>query len=202
MYISPLFPIALGHSKMDRTFTSTELECIERLGQSLISSIGNSTTQNNSVLDDPEMINIKTWIKKELDYYIDKVNPFDRSKLDLYFTQSWINFSKPGEFHHSHTHRNSYISGVFYIDANINQDCIIFKNLYNAELGYEPLHLTEFNMEDARLSINTGELILFPSRLTHSVPPNERNQTRISLSFNTFFRGEIGDIKKATNLLL
>ena len=43
-------------------------------------------------------------------------------------------------------------------------------------------------------------LLLFPSNLKHEVPPNESSDQRISLAFNTFAYGNIGE--NADNLIL
>ena len=40
------------------------------------------------------------------------------SSIHLKITQSWINFTKKGEYHHPHAHPNSLISGVFYVEAD------------------------------------------------------------------------------------
>ena len=50
------------------------------------------------------------------------------------------------------------------------------------------------------LPMKCGELILFPSNLTHSVPTNESDEERISLSFNTWSAGSLGDIDNLTYL--
>ena len=52
------------------------------------------------------------------------------------------------------------------------------------------------------LPMKKGELILFPSNLTHSVPTNVGEEERISLSFNTWTKGNLGDIKSLTYLPL
>jgi hypothetical protein len=52
---------------------------------------------------------------------------------------------------------------------------------------------TPFNMNDIKISVNTGDLVIFPYQLTHSVPIIER-EGRLSLAFNSFFNGDIGFI--------
>ena len=52
------------------------------------------------------------------------------------------------------------------------------------------------------LPMKRGELILFPSNLTHSVPVNNTEEERISLSFNSWPKGNMGDIKSLTYLPL
>ena len=50
------------------------------------------------------------------------------------------------------------------------------------------------------LPIKSGELILFPSTLKHSVPINTSNKNRISLSFNTFVSDKLGSEIELTEL--
>ena len=50
------------------------------------------------------------------------------------------------------------------------------------------------------LPMKAGELILFPSNLPHSVPINASDKERISLSFNTWTKGNIGSIEHLTYL--
>jgi ectoine hydroxylase-related dioxygenase (phytanoyl-CoA dioxygenase family) len=52
------------------------------------------------------------------------------------------------------------------------------------------------------LPLNSGELILFPSNLTHSVPENKADLPRISLAFNTFAKNSLGSIDSLTYLPL
>ena len=60
----------------------------------------------------------------------------------------------------------------------------------------------EFNSKEIKVNIQTGNLLLFPSKLDHSVPKKTTSGTRISLSFNSFVKGNIGDNEKLTGLIL
>ena len=61
-------------------------------------------------------------------------------------------------------------------------------NVYNSNLWWFP--------------VETGQLILFPSSLTHSVETKKGNNTRISLAFNTFVKGTIGNNTELTEIVL
>ena len=52
------------------------------------------------------------------------------------------------------------------------------------------------------IPLKKGDLILFPSNLSHSVPANQSDEERISLSFNTWCTGSLGDIRSLTYLPL
>jgi hypothetical protein len=43
---------------------------------------------------------------------------------------------------------------------------------------------------------------MFPSSTTHQVETKKGNNTRISLAFNTFYKGTIGSNKDLTELIL
>ena len=59
-----------------------------------------------------------------------------------------------------------------------------------------------FNSAKYMLPLKMGELILFPSNLQHSVPINNSDEERISLSFNTWAKGNLGNEKHLTYLPL
>ena len=44
------------------------------------------------------------------------------------------------------------------------------------------------NAGKADLTVAEGDLVVFPSWLFHSVPPNKSEQNRISIAFNFMFR--------------
>ena len=62
-------------------------------------------------------------------------------------------------------------------------------------------NFNNYNGESIYVPISSGELILFPSSTTHSVPTNQSNVVRYSLSFNTFTEtGEVGSKSQLTYL--
>jgi len=63
----------------------------------------------------------------------------------------------------------------------------------------------KFNLYNAPEWIfNTGDsmVILFPSYLVHSVKFKTEDNERISLAFNVFVKGKIGDYHSITELVL
>ena len=63
--------------------------------------------------------------------------------------------------------------------------------------------MTVWNSVGVTVPITEGDLILFPSWIPHGVSFNEtENKERISLAFNTFPIGEMGDYVSATHLKL
>mgnify|MGYP003347211583 CR=1 FL=1 len=127
--ICKLFPSTVFISKYDNEFSEDVINFVINQNKYLIT--GNSGSRNMNVLDDPVMQDVKSFIQVNLEFYFNRL--FDpSSKLEPYITQSWFAYTEPGEFHHRHTHKNSIISGVLYINADRNKDRISFHKTDNA----------------------------------------------------------------------
>ena len=128
------------------------------------------------------------------------MSPQDNVKLEI--TQSWINYTKTGQYHHKHAHPNSVISGVFYIQASKEIDKLFFYNESYQQIKIVPKEFHVYNSESWWLPVETGQLLLFPSSLTHMVATTSGEDDRISMSFNTFYKGKLGDEVALTGLTL
>ena len=200
MTIVNLFPTPIGKFNIGRDFTNDELSFIKH--QKKCISTGNFMSTESNLLDKIEMSDIRDIIQGELDAYHNYIfSP--KTKTEIYITQSWANYTDVGQFHHAHTHNNSYISGVLYIQT-LKDDSICFTrpSLQMSILQIEPAVSNHWNAQAWRLGANSGELLLFPSTLVHEVKLRENPGTRISISFNTFLRGDIGNSEVRTGLIL
>jgi hypothetical protein len=92
------------------------------------------------------------------------------------------------------------VSGVFYPQANRETDKIYFYKDGFQQIKLPPENWNIWNSESWWFDVGTGDLLLFPSGLTHMVEPVQGDQTRISLSFNTFPLGLVGDEVDLTSL--
>ena len=143
------------------------------------------------VLNFPDFQDLRNFVDKSLDEFYQKIwSPRDDLEHELYITESWVNFTNASEWHHPHNHANSFISGVFYLEAG---DAIEFDSPKPSSI-LEPQteDWNEFNSSQWWLPARTANLYLFPSWLRHGVPlVKEREEDRISIAFNTFLRGNI-----------
>ena len=194
--IVPLFPTAVGRNEIGREFTVKELKAINSLER--INNTGNQMTKNHNVLDIKELSSVRKYVNDALNNFFQTVySPQREVRLDI--TQSWINFSKKGDYHHTHTHQNSFLSGVFYIKADREKDKIYFYKEEYAQLRVYPKEYNEYNSYSWWIDVGGGDLLLFPSNLTHGVNTVETDE-RISLSFNTFPVGLLGDHYNSNSL--
>lgn len=185
-----IFQTPIYQSKLDREFTGLEKHFFEKCLKDSSPNAGNLTSVDSYVLDNPVLNNLKKEIFLLIENYY-KVVIQTQDKVTPYITQSWINGTKKGQYHHRHSHTNSIISGVVYIKAEENVDQIKFHDeRYPNPFGNQTY--TVFNSDSWSFPVKTRDIFLFPSHLEHSVPIKETSSSRVSLSFNTFVKGVLG----------
>jgi len=194
-----LFPTPVSFFELGRELSVKESEFLLNLEQK--SNENNATSKERCLLDDPKLASLREFIEASVSMYFKEIYS-PKNKVNLRITQSWVNYTKPGQKHHRHNHANSFISGVFYIKANKETDRIhFFKG------GYQQIKLpvdqwNSYNSESWWLPVGTGELILFPSSLTHMVEEVKGEDIRVSMSFNTFPVGHVGSDANLSGLYL
>lgn len=199
MIMHNLFPTPIGFFNLDRELTKKELKFIN--DQATRPNQGNVTSVDNNLFDASPMQDLAGFVKTSMNEYFQSVYA-PKYEVELRFTQSWANYTKPGEYHHKHEHPNSFVSGVFYVNADKEKDKIYFyKN------GYQQLKLpTEnynlYNSDSWWFEVGTCDLVLFPSSLTHMVQTTQSEDTRVSIAFNTFLKGYVGEDIELTGLHL
>ena len=159
----------------------------------------NRQSEDTFVLDNPELANIRAFIEAKLHKFVIEIMA---STDKLVITQSWLNKSKKGESHHEHVHPNSMVSGVWYPQIHEQLPPIQFRSRNQRDISLSTEKYNTFNSATFMLPMKRGELILFSSNLTHSVPVNNSEEERISLSFNSWPKGNMGDERSLTYLPL
>jgi uncharacterized protein (TIGR02466 family) len=193
MNLHNLFPTPVAFFKT--SITDDEKSFIAALDQTPNS--GNTTSKNNYLFRAPEMQRLAAEADGCLSEYMKTVYA-PKFDVNPYVTQSWANYTNPGQHHHKHAHPNSFVSGCIYISAKADR-------IYFFKEGYQQIkvptdNFNVYNSESWWLEVNEGDIILFPSSLVHMVETLGDKETRISLSFNTFLRGKIGDPGSLTEL--
>tara|TARA_R100000935_G_scaffold16132_1_gene32071 strand:- start:80 stop:676 length:597 start_codon:yes stop_codon:yes gene_type:complete len=186
--IENLFPTAVGQRQKESCFSAKEKMFLR--GLKYIPNTSNQVSENNYLLDAPELSNLRQWIQEAVEEYFVKVY-CPESEVSLRITQSWCNTTSKGQIHHEHTHPNSFVSGVFYIQTNVDDRIQFLKSTYRM-LEVQTKDYNAWNSQTWWLPVEEDALLLFPSSLQHSVPPVKGEKDRISLSFNTFPVGDLG----------
>jgi uncharacterized protein (TIGR02466 family) len=199
--INGIFPTPIYISKIDRKLTPLELKFVDKNKKDFHKNEGNIASRNNYILNEKQFINIKKELVLKVQDYFDKViSP--ANNITPYITQSWLNYTEKNQYHHKHEHPNSLVSGVFYINCHEEHDKIKFFNDTYKTIKLEIKDWNIWNSESWWFSVKTGDVILFPSSLTHMVETKQGDNTRISLAFNVFIKGTFGDNKQLTELIL
>ena len=122
--------------------------------------------------------------------------------VQLRITQSWVNVTQKGDYHHLHWHKNSLISGCLYVDSDGPGHEITFHRLDPSLIAIHASDFNVFNSQTCSYESKIGRLVLFPSSLSHSVPLSKNEHRRVSLAFNTFPVGILGEKDSSTELVL
>ena len=200
--IENLFPTPIYMSNIDRTFTKQELQFVDNQKNKCSKNSGNINTKDNYILNRKEFKNIKKFLDQCCKDYLEKIiSP--KNNIELYITQSWLNYTEENQYHHQHSHPNSVVSGVFYFDCDKENDKIKFTN----PRGYQQIvpEIEKYNLWNSNtwwFALETGQLVMFPSSTIHQVETKKGNNTRISLAFNTFYKGTLGLNSNLTELIL
>jgi len=200
--IENLFPTPIYMSNIDRKFTKQELIFVTEQKKHCKNNQGNINTKDNYVLNRKEFKNIKKFLDQCCKDYLEKIiSP--KNNIELYITQSWLNYTEQNQYHHIHSHPNSVVSGILYFDCDKKNDKVKFSN----PIGYQQIkpQIKDFNIWNSEtwwFALETGQLVMFPSSTIHEVETKQGTNTRISLAFNTFYKGTIGSNKYLTELIL
>jgi uncharacterized protein (TIGR02466 family) len=152
---------------------------------------------------DHNLLNIDTpgtnWLRSEVNHSV--IDYFRTIGIDYpvnWQIHAWSNINRKGDYHDTHNHPHSYLSGTYYLKVPG-----ILKNLPNRS-DVRPNHITFY---DPRPGVNmnsinkdpyidpeytiypkVGDLLMWPAFLNHFVHPNLNDKTRISLSFNIILK--------------
>ena len=191
--VMPIFPTGI-YSENIGEITDAEYNFVDSIiYQDKNMPGGNLRSDSIFILNTNQMKRIKDFIQGCLNVYVDRVYG---SNQRLHITISWLNKNKPGTGHHMHNHSNSIVSGVFYFRTNT--PLTLHRKDKHKIIDLDVKEFNQYNSSTLRLQTSPGDLILFPSHMLHSVEPNADSDERISLAFNTFYKGEVGSSDSLT----
>jgi len=200
--IHRLFGIPIYATKLNREFTSEEMEEVMKHQNKSVKNVSNYSSTNNYILNEKIFINLKNDLDIIIKDYFDKIIKPQEETITPYITQSWLNYTREKEFHHTHSHPNSIVSGVLYIKCDAQNDMIEFYDTIPNQFQIPPKEFTQYNSKTWWFNVDEKDLLLFPSSTTHSVKIKKENNLRISLAFNVFVKGKMGNNSDLTELVL
>ena len=200
VFPTPVYVANLGHdltSKMLDYLNGQEFE-EHNPGYGCIS-------KNSFIMDDPIMKPLGDWVMNCMKDYATNVMRYKYT--DLVFTQSWLTKKLQGTSHKAHTHPNTLISSVFYYEMKPNDPPLCFSKHIRATNRpiLEPSFLEDyqdhtFSQEMYFVHPKQNDLVIFPSWITHGVPPNPNKEYRKSLGINALPKRVLGDLESIAGL--
>ena len=164
-------------------------------------------SKNTYIMDEPECVDLKKFV-------LDLAKDFAQNTLmydydEWTFSQTWVTWKEPGQQHVPHTHPNSVISGVFFYGYGEEGTPAIQFHKNEFQGNSQTIMVKEkpdkrpspFAWKTFIVPFKPGMLLLFPSYFRHSVPLNQTQHTRKSVSMNIVPKGGIGDPGSLTELL-
>ena len=199
--IYSLFPTAILKKEIDIEWNTEQFEVFQ--SSERIININNMTSINSNILQLECMKDLKNYCELALQEYCINILGFEEGNIKPYITQSWLNWTEQYKSHHKHQHGNSFLSGIFYIETD-DDDKIYFysRNVKQQTIIPNIKNFNIFNSDSWWLKADKNSLIIFPSNLDHEVGSKLTSNTRISLSFNSFLTGKLGDERSLTYLEL
>lgn len=154
-------------------------------------------SDNKHVLHQKQLSSIKNQIDKHIHTYKNDILQV-ANDIEIYITNSWLMKHNKGHYAHEHSHANSIISGVYYIEVPKMSGSLIFhkasnniSNVMSPVVALKYKKYNEYNSEDYAVKTKDNLLVLFPSNLRHSVPVSLSENPRYCIAFNTFLKGDL-----------
>jgi len=187
-----LFPTPLLETKLE--VTEDLLNYVSNIDYKRTASNDGFMSMDSNVLESPELLHFKKEIDKKINIYFHGVCNYDyKARPEL--SSSWVVVHRPGDFALEHYHCNAVISGIWYLKTPENCGDICFVNPGNQPFGsmlvFDVKEHNNINAHDFSIKPKKDAMYLFPAQLKHYVRRNESEDTRISLAFNYFIRGEV-----------
>jgi len=159
-------------------------------------------TKHNIVSIDQQILDSEKYrdLRKEGDAHVHRY-VFDILKVspgpELKLVNSWLLINMPGAQTTGHVHRNAFVSGVVYIQANQNSGDISFSVPSVLPTWTTPTlkpNISEhniYNSNEFTLKPRDGMILIFPGHTQHGVSQNLSDQHRYCIAFNYYLTGKV-----------
>ena len=199
--VHTLFAEPYFRANIAGSISPQQIEFIQNL--KMTSNPENMISENLYIFEEPELKSVKDAIQEILDIYARDVLCIPQQ---LYVTQSWSLICKSNMGMHSHSHSNSIMSGsLYYCELPTPPAGMVFTRFdsyQQIDLPPDAQKRNIYNSPINRVIPKQNDVLLFSSRLTHLVEPNQSHQPRYSIAFNTFVKGTLGNMRAVTELKL
>jgi uncharacterized protein (TIGR02466 family) len=201
--VVPLFSVPFYVSSVE-TINDTSKNKIKNLSYERLKINNGYISNEKYILDQPEFIELKKQITNHIELFVRNVMHVDNC-LEFYITNSWVMKHSKGDWSQKHSHSNSLLSGVLYVD--VDKDSGVFRvhknfqSVFPSTLEPKFNEFNPFNTEWCDFIPKNNDIFIFSSNLDHEVTVSNSTNERYCLAFNIFMKGSLGldkDIKIST----
>jgi uncharacterized protein (TIGR02466 family) len=172
-------------SKLEKVFEESKINNNEFMRNGTLCSYNSNT---NLHLDFPEETSdVVSFVEQCSKAYWKSCGYYD--KLEPFVFQMWANSTPTGGYVDSHLHGNMPFSAVLYVDASPEQGNLFIENPMEMVLMNQPIGPDVKYPLGEEISVSSGDLLIFPGYIRHSVKPNNTNKDRLILGFNLACKG-------------
>ena len=188
--ILPLFPSTLGAVTI-----SEDISNLEKIKDFRYTDITSDESINSFKTEDNQLLSN---FPKEKEILLTYFNNFKNDILALNdnefaISSSWATRVEQNGFCQLHDHKNSFYSGVLYLDSVSTGGEILFQNpITTGSFLLNPVEWNTFNFETYQLIPQRNLLLLFPSYLKHRINKYLGTEVRYSIAFNIVPIGKFG----------
>ena len=165
-------------------------------------ALGTRISKDSFILNDNKYKNIKQNIIEVVEDYKKNVLSI---KNELIMTQSWVSLNNKDNQHHTHTHGNTFISLVYYLNC-VSGDLVFDFEKSSIQKGfYFDYDVEEFNIYNSSswtFNVKTDDIVIFPGLLKHRTTPNQDTKYRKILGANFFLKGKLGKYDEYSEITL
>ena len=144
------------------------------------------------LLENDELVDLKNILLEQVSVYV-KHHLHVQNNFKI--VSSWVTKHDKGDFAQIHSHKNSLLSAVYYLQTTENCGDLIFNrnNFLSESFMLDLIEPSNVNTTKYKVPVEDGKLLIFPSTLRHGTPVMMLdNFQRIAISFNMWPHGIIG----------
>ncbi len=191
MEIKYLFPTFLAEEHILVDNEKIERYCYQRKDSEPSAGMTNYKGWHSEHFDPwiPELNDLTTIVQQKLDEVCEHIDFGTRASVNNCF----ININGQGAYHAIHDHPGSFLSAVYYVNANkFRGDLILHNSDRMLSWHQNSSKITKYNaLNSSTWAVpgDTGKLLIFPAWLKHEVRPNLTVDDRISIVYNCHMLG-------------
>jgi len=158
-------------------------------------------TTDKHLLDNPKHKDLRNIVDEHASNYVYRTLQVNHAVHQLDMLNTWGVKHNTGDWAQKHDHVNSMISGIIYLSSEHDSGKLIlhkqlqWNNIFPRTTFIEFTGFSASTAEEWNYQPRTGDIVIFPSHVEHSVTKNLNANDRYCVAFNYFLRGTstVGD---------